>query len=101
MACTVTVSNGTLEQPEIQAYIDRATKKFGHDPRHIDIKVCGDEVELDYDLGAQPFHRIRRITGYLVGTLDRFNNAKRAEEHDRVKHGVAREESAFTCANGC
>ena len=30
--------------------------------------------------------RIRRITGYLVGTLDRFNNAKRAEEHDRVKH---------------
>jgi len=35
-----------------------------------------------------PFERIRRITGYLVGTLDRFNNAKRAEEHDRVKHDV-------------
>ncbi|MCI8478932.1 MAG: anaerobic ribonucleoside triphosphate reductase [Oscillospiraceae bacterium] len=35
-----------------------------------------------------PFERIRRITGYLVGTLDRFNNAKRAEERDRVKHGV-------------
>lgn len=35
-----------------------------------------------------PFQRIRRITGYLVGTLDRFNNAKRAEEHDRVKHGL-------------
>lgn len=35
-----------------------------------------------------PFDRIRRITGYLVGTLDRFNNAKRAEEHDRVKHNV-------------
>lgn len=35
-----------------------------------------------------PFERIRRITGYLVGTLDRFNNAKRAEEHDRVKHGT-------------
>lgn len=33
------------------------------------------------------FERIRRVTGYLVGTLDRFNNAKRAEEHDRVKHG--------------
>jgi ribonucleoside-triphosphate reductase len=33
-----------------------------------------------------PFERIRRITGYLVGTLNRFNNAKRAEEHDRVKH---------------
>ena len=33
-----------------------------------------------------PFERIRRITGYLVGTLSRFNNAKRAEERDRVKH---------------
>lgn len=32
------------------------------------------------------FDRIRRITGYLVGTLDRFNNGKKAEEHDRVKH---------------
>ena len=36
--------------------------------------------------GEIPFERIRRITGYLVGTLDRFNNAKRAEEQDRLKH---------------
>ena len=34
------------------------------------------------------FERIRRITGYLVGTVDRFNNAKRAEVNDRVKHSV-------------
>ena len=34
------------------------------------------------------FERIRRITGYLVGTLDRWNNAKKAEEKDRVKHGM-------------
>ena len=32
------------------------------------------------------FERIRRVTGYLVGTLDRFNDGKRAEERDRVKH---------------
>ena len=32
------------------------------------------------------FERIRRITGYLTGTLDKWNNAKRAEERDRVKH---------------
>lgn len=32
------------------------------------------------------FERIRRITGYLVGTVDRFNNGKKAEERDRVKH---------------
>ena len=34
------------------------------------------------------FERIRRITGYLVGTIDRFNDAKRAEERERVKHGL-------------
>lgn len=38
------------------------------------------------------FERIRRITGYLVGTLDRWNNAKQAEERDRVKHTVGRKE---------
>lgn len=37
------------------------------------------------------FERIRRITGYLTGTLDRWNNAKQAEEKDRVKHGVKNE----------
>ena len=40
---------------------------------------------------GRPFERIRRITGYLVGTLDQFNNAKRAEERDRVKHSVVEE----------
>lgn len=39
------------------------------------------------------FERIRRITGYLVGTLDRFNDAKRHEEHDRVKHTTENMES--------
>ena len=34
------------------------------------------------------FERVRRITGYLVGTLERFNNGKRAEERDRVKHDL-------------
>lgn len=37
------------------------------------------------------FERIRRITGYLVGTLDKWNNAKKAEEKDRVKHGVKKD----------
>ena len=34
------------------------------------------------------FERIRRITGYLVGTMDKWNDAKRAEERDRVKHSM-------------
>ena len=41
--------------------------------------------QVGKDIG---FERIRRITGYLVGTIDRWNDAKRAEEHDRVKHGL-------------
>ena len=51
--------------------------------------IIGDECPCCHRKeNGKPFERIRRITGYLVGTLDRFNNAKRAEEHDRVKHGV-------------
>ncbi len=45
---------------------------------------CG-RAEEEHQVG---FERIRRITGYLVGTLDRFNNAKRAEVEDRVKHSL-------------
>ena len=54
----------------------------------MDVTLDGDFVDLKYQFSPQPFERIRRITGYLVGTLDRFNDAKRAEERDRVKHGV-------------
>lgn len=86
MACTVTVTGGSLQQAEIDAYIQRAQQKYGREPRHIDMNVDGEEIELRYDFEARPFHRIRRITGYLVGTLDRFNNGKRSEERDRVKH---------------
>ncbi len=49
---------------------------------HVCPKCGRDERESEYH-----FEKIRRITGYLVGTVDRFNNAKAAEEHDRVKHG--------------
>lgn len=38
-----------------------------------------------------PFQRIRRITGYLVGSLEKWNDAKQAEEQDRVKHSVSHE----------
>ena len=37
------------------------------------------------------FERIRRITGYLVGTMDKWNDAKRAEERDRVKHSLSKD----------
>lgn len=42
---------------------------------------------------GMPFERIRRITGYLVGTMEKWNDAKKAEERDRVKHGVESSET--------
>lgn len=82
------VTGGTLDQTEIDAYVARACKKYPEATINgIDIQVDGDYVELRYHLAqTPPFQRIRRITGYLVGTLDRFNNAKQTEEQDRVKH---------------
>jgi hypothetical protein len=89
MNCKVNVTGGELPQPEIEAYVRRATEKYGHEPDAIDIRVDGDYVDLTHHFAQGKFDRIRRITGYLVGTLDRFNDAKRAEEKDRVKHGLA------------
>lgn len=77
-----------MPEKEAAAYFIRAKEKFGRAPSHMDITVDGDFVNIDYTFAAEPFERIRRITGYLVGTLDRFNDGKRAEERDRVKHGV-------------
>ncbi len=50
--------------------------------------VCPQCGRREHEDNKGGFERIRRITGYLVGTVDRFNNGKRAEEHDRVKHFV-------------
>lgn len=87
---TVNVKNGQLSQKEIDAYVARAHKLYPNQGlTAIDLKVDGDFVDVDYHFNEVPFQRIRRITGYLVGTVDRFNNAKRAEVCDRVKHGVS------------
>ena len=50
------------------------------------IESDGEYVDLTCYTRALPFERIRRITGYLVGSLDRFNDAKRAEVADRLSH---------------
>ena len=54
--------------------------------RHDSVVINKDGKPVAALVDARLFERIRRITGYLVGTLDRFNNAKRAEEKDRYKH---------------
>ena len=85
----ITVHGGTLTQEEMDATVRYAQSKYpNRELTGLDITLDGDEVELQYHLAPVPFERIRRITGYLVGTIDQWNNAKAAEEHDRVKHAV-------------
>ena len=83
----INVTGGVISQDETNAYVKYGTNKYSN--RHItglDIVVDNDFVDLKYHFAPVKFERIRRITGYLVGTTDRFNNAKRAEVNDRVKH---------------
>ena len=76
----VKVTGGTLSQKEIDAYIARARDKYpDKEISSMDIALDGEFVDITYHWQTVPFERIRRITGYLVGTLDRFNDGKRAE----------------------
>ena len=81
-----------MQDKEIRAYINKVRPEKGVVLKKLIITIMPgdpDNVVLDWETDKEHFERIRRITGYLVGTLDRFNNGKRAEERDRVKHGVS------------
>ncbi len=86
---TVTVNGGTMTKAEINAYVEQL-KEQNPDKliKTVDFTIDGEFVDMSYTYDNVPFERIRRITGYLVGTVDRFNNAKRAEVQDRVKHSL-------------
>lgn len=84
-----TVKNGNLPQKEIDYYVEQVKNKNPDKYiNEVEITVDGDFVDVKYDYDTVKFERIRRITGYLVGTLDRFNDAKYAEVQDRVKHSM-------------
>lgn len=85
---TVVVKGEPLSEQEQQAYVNYLQEKFGRRVDYLEIEAAGEEVNLSYRMSEVPFERIRRITGYLVGTMDRWNDAKTAEEADRVKHAV-------------
>ena len=83
----IRVSGGQLDAVEVNAYAARAASKYPIGTvEALDIHVDGDFVDLTYHLAPKKFSRIRRITGYLVGDMNQWNDAKAAEEHDRVKH---------------
>lgn len=83
---SVTATEG-MSRIELQEYVRQMRDKYPSMYR-MEVKADGDFVDITVVTRQQPFERLRRITGYLVGTLDRWNNGKRAEEHDRVKHAL-------------
>ena len=77
-----------IDEKEKEGYIKYVKEK---NPKkiikYIKVTLDGDFANLEYEVEEEPFDRIRRITGYLVGDTRYWNNAKRSEERDRVKHG--------------
>lgn len=74
---------GDISQQEAAAYAQRAPKGC----TLVKVETDGEWVNLTY-CDKVPFERIRRVTGYLTGSVSRWNDAKRAELHDRVKHAT-------------
>lgn len=83
----VEIYGGEMTDDEVKAYLAhlRTTHK-NHTIESLSLTIDGDFVDMRYKYKPEPFERIRRITGYLVGSMDKWNNAKQAEERDRVKH---------------
>lgn len=79
---------GNASNKEAINYVLYLEKKYNRKLKKLNIHLDGDYADLTYEWEPVPFERVRRITGYLVGTMDKWNNGKRAEEADRVKHGI-------------
>lgn len=79
-----------ISEEERKAYMDYARKKYPDEIIDTLIISFDDEgyANLEIHKHSKPFTRIRRITGYLGQSLERWNDGKKAEEHDRVKHTV-------------
>ena len=91
----VTATNFTPSLDELKLYVPRArelvTEHDGADVADnitsVTVTLCDDGgIDLSYVAHHQKFERIRRITGYLTGDLNSWNDSKQAEEKDRVKH---------------
>jgi hypothetical protein len=85
----ITVVGESISEQEKTADADYLEQKHKRKLKSLDIRIDGEYVDLSYTFEHVPFERIRRITGYLVGTTERWNSAKQEEEKDRKKHSVS------------
>lgn len=81
------IDQSGASEAAIRKYISEVESKINETIHKLTIKPEGEEIRLEWERYPPKFERIRRITGYLVGTIDRWNNAKKDEERERVKHG--------------
>ena len=81
----IQVQGGILNEQEEKAVNDIIDSYTDVD--YAEVIIAGDFIDIKTYRKA-PFKRIRRITGYLVGDLSRFNDAKLSEVNDRLKHGT-------------
>lgn len=73
---------------EYDTYKDYLEMKHNRKIKTLSVEYDGDFANLIYTFEPVPFNRIRRITGYLTGDTETWNNAKKAELNDRVTHGI-------------
>ena len=80
------VITGNAPKDEAREYVVYLEKKYNRKLKWLDEKIDGEYADLNYEFENVPFERIRRITGYLVGDMTKWNDGKLAEELDRIKH---------------
>ena len=81
------LDNVTPDEPK--HYVDYVKQRINVKLYSVEVIALPDgSVDINYEARGPKFERIRRITGYLTGDLASWNDAKRAEEHDRVKHDI-------------
>lgn len=84
------VTHGGITREEAQQYLEYLERKYGRCVEYLETLPDGHYVNLKYRLHPVPIERIRRITGYLVGDMSKWNDAKTAEEQNRTKHDLTR-----------
>lgn len=83
----IVTSNEEVSEDVIRSYLSHVKQNnHGRMIQSMSLNFEGEEVGIGYYLEPEHFEKIRRITGYLVGDMTRWNDAKAAEEGDRIKH---------------
>jgi len=82
------VIKGKISEEELAIYLKQIQSKQTRKIIKADITASDEYIDVNYTFEYVPFERIRRITGYLVGTTARWNNATQGELNDRMIHGV-------------